>query len=43
MAVVDDSDLTLTEKRAILSSWASDARSAESVLNRAEGASASTT
>src|SRR5262245_4179628 len=38
MAVVDDKDLTLTEKRAILSSWASDARSAESVLNRAEGA-----
>ena len=37
MAVVDDQDLTLTEKRAILSSWASDARSAESVLNRAEG------
>ena len=36
MAVVDDQDLTLTEKRAILSSWASDARSAESVL-RAEG------
>ena len=38
MAVVDDQDLTLTEKRAILSSWASDARSVESVLNRAEGA-----
>lgn len=38
MAVVDDQDLTLTEKRAILSSWASDARSAESVLNRAHGA-----
>ena len=38
MAVVDDQDLTLTEKRAILSSWASDARSAESVLNRTEGA-----
>jgi hypothetical protein len=38
MAVVDDQDLTLTEKRAILSSWASDARSAECVLNRAEGA-----
>jgi hypothetical protein len=37
MAVVDDQDLTLTEKRAILSSWASDARSVESVLNRAEG------
>jgi hypothetical protein len=37
MAVVDDQDLTLTEKRAILSSWASDARSIESVLNRAEG------
>ena len=37
MAVVDDQDLTLTEKRAILSSWASDARSAESVLNRIEG------
>ena len=37
MAVVDDQDLTLTEKRAILSSWASDARSTESVLNRAEG------
>jgi hypothetical protein len=26
MAVVDDQDLTLTEKRAILSAWASDAR-----------------
>jgi hypothetical protein len=38
MAVVDDRDLTLTEKRAILSSWASDARSVESVLNRTEGA-----
>jgi len=38
MAVVDDQDLTLTEKRAILSSWASDARSAASVLNRTEGA-----
>ena len=38
MAVVDDQDLTLTEKRAILSSWASDARSVESVLNRTEGA-----
>ena len=25
MAVVDDQDLTLTEKRAILSAWASDA------------------
>jgi hypothetical protein len=37
MAVVDDQDLTLTEKRAILSSWALDARSVESVLNRAEG------
>jgi hypothetical protein len=37
MAVVDDQDLTLTEKRAILSSWASDARSVESVLNRSEG------
>ena len=37
MAVVDDQDLTLTEKRAILSSWASDARSVENVLNRAEG------
>ena len=35
MAVVDDQDLTLTEKRAILSSWASDARSAESALNLA--------
>ena len=35
MAVVDDRDLTLTEKRAILSSWASDARSAESSLNLA--------
>jgi hypothetical protein len=31
MAVVDDQDLTLTEKRAILSSWASDARSAENL------------
>lgn len=38
MAVVDDQDLTLTEKRAILSSWASDARSVESVLNRTQGA-----
>jgi hypothetical protein len=38
MAVVDDQDLTLTEKRAILSSWASDARSVESVLSRTEGA-----
>lgn len=38
MAVVDDRDLTLTEKRAILSSWASDARSVENVLDRAEGA-----
>ncbi|MBX9774352.1 MAG: hypothetical protein K2Y71_08040 [Xanthobacteraceae bacterium] len=37
MTVVDDQDLTLTEKRAILSSWASDARSVESLLNRAEG------
>lgn len=36
MAVVDDQDLTLTEKRAILSCWASDARSVESVLTRAE-------
>jgi len=29
MDVVDDRDLTLTEKRAILASWASDARSVE--------------
>jgi hypothetical protein len=28
MAVVDDQDLTLTEKRSILSSWASDVREA---------------
>ena len=35
--VVNDPDLTTEEKRAILSSWASDARSVESVLNRAEG------
>jgi hypothetical protein len=34
MAVVDDRDLTLTEKRAILSAWASDARSAETALHR---------
>jgi hypothetical protein len=38
MAVVDDQDLTLTEKRAILSAWASDARSAETALNRCEAA-----
>jgi hypothetical protein len=36
MAVVDDQDLTLTEKRAILSAWASDARSAETALNPCE-------
>jgi hypothetical protein len=36
MAVVDDQDLTLTEKRAILSAWASDARSAEITLNRCD-------
>ena len=36
MAVVDDQDLTLTEKRAILSAWASDARSAETTLNRCD-------
>jgi hypothetical protein len=29
MKVVDDSDLTLAEKRAILASWASDARAVE--------------
>ena len=29
MKVVDDSDLTLAEKRSILASWASDARAAE--------------
>jgi hypothetical protein len=29
MRVVDDSDLTLAEKRAILASWASDARAVE--------------
>ena len=35
MAVVDDQDLTLTEKRAILSSWASDACAArDSVLRQ---------
>jgi hypothetical protein len=38
MAVVDDQDLTLTEKRAILSSWASDARSAEVTLRRSDDA-----
>src|SRR5262245_5104121 len=38
MAVVDDQDLTLTEKRAILSAWASDARSAEALLNRNDDA-----
>jgi len=37
MAVVDDQDLTLTEKRAILSAWASDARSTEIALTRCEG------
>jgi hypothetical protein len=37
MAVVDDQDLTLTEKRAILSAWASDARSTEIAFNRCEG------
>ena len=38
MAVVDDQDLTLTEKRAILSAWASDARNVETTLNRPDGA-----
>ena len=38
MAVVDDQDLTLTEKRAILSSWASDARSAEMTPHRSDDA-----
>ena len=38
MAVVDDQDLTLTEKRAILSAWASDARSADTTFHRSEGA-----
>jgi hypothetical protein len=38
MAVVDDQDLTLTEKRAILSAWASDARSAEMTFHRSEDA-----
>jgi len=37
MAVVDDQDLTLTEKRAILSAWASDARSTEIAFTRCEG------
>ena len=36
MAVVDDQDLTLTEKRAILSAWASDAR--ETVFCRSDDA-----
>ena len=38
MAVVDDQDLTLTEKRTILSAWASDARSTEIAFTRCEGA-----
>jgi hypothetical protein len=38
MAVVDDQDLTLTEKRAILSAWASDARNTEIAFNRCEDA-----
>jgi hypothetical protein len=37
MAVVDDQDLTLTEKRAILSAWASDARSTEIAFTHCEG------
>ena len=37
MAVVDDQDLTLTEKRAILSAWASDVRSFEITFNRCDG------
>jgi hypothetical protein len=36
MAVVEDQDLTLTEKRAILSAWASDVRGAEPTLNPCE-------
>jgi len=36
MAVVDDQDLTLTEKRAILSAWASDARA--TAVNAADNA-----
>jgi hypothetical protein len=41
MDVVDDRDLTLTEKRAILASWASDACAVEAApaLRRPEGGS----